>query len=394
MPRVAYVLAGFPRISESFVLNEMLRIREHGWEPAVFPLEVVHEGVRHPGADEARDHVTPISHQPGWRSVVPLLRLGPTALARWWRAQHWARRMGGSYAWQHRALARAAVSLCRARCHRVHVHFGGRALRAGVLLAKDAGIPVSVTLHRYDIFDRPLPDLGRLLAETDVCVTVSEYNRRYLEAELGIPRGRIRVIPNGVDVERFSPDPGTARVPGRILTVARLAPEKGLHYMVDALAGLVRAGVQCHWRIIGEGPERASLEAAVRDRGLGDRVTLLGARDSDEVLSELRRAELFVLPSLSEAAGVANLEAMATGVPVVATDVLGMSEYVAKGRTGVLVRPGSAPALREAVRELLESPERRAALGRAARASVCRHFAHADQASSLVRCWEGDDATG
>ena len=187
----------------------------------------------------------------------------------------------------------------------------------------------------------------------------------------GLPAGRVVVIPNGLDVARFRP---IARCGGvrRIGTLARLHPVKGLDVLVDAVALLQRDLPEIEATIIGDGPERAALEQRIARLGLARRVHLAGHHD--DVAAALAGLDLFVLPSRSEAFPNAVIEAMASALPVVATDVGGVPEMVEHGHTGILVPPERPDRMAAAIHELAAQPDRAWAMGRRARAHVLSRY--------------------
>jgi glycosyltransferase involved in cell wall biosynthesis len=205
------------------------------------------------------------------------------------------------------------------------------------------------------------------------CRTVVAVSQAEGSAGLGAGIGRpsqYRVIPNGIDLDRFAAPPRPDA--GRIAWVGRLAPPKRPDLAVRALALIRGAGQEARLDIVGEGPLRADLEAQVAAEGLGGAVGLLGFRnDVPELLS---RSAVFVLVSGYEGCPLSVLEAMAAGVPVVATAVGGIPELVAHGETGLLVESGRPEALAAALDELLSDPARAEALGRAGRERVRERF--------------------
>ncbi len=193
--------------------------------------------------------------------------------------------------------------------------------------------------------------------------------QRILERE-GLAPASIAVIPNGVDLAAFG-----ARKPAnavrRFITVANLRPEKSHETLLAAAAALLRVYPDLEFQIVGDGPRRRELEELARDRRLSPRVTFLGHRD--DVPALLAAADAFVLPSRSEAFPNGAIEAMAAGLPVVASAVGGLRDLIEDGRTGLLVPTGDPEALSASLRSLIHAPERAAALGRAARAEVQRY---------------------
>jgi glycosyltransferase involved in cell wall biosynthesis len=187
---------------------------------------------------------------------------------------------------------------------------------------------------------------------------------------IGVESGRITVIPNGVDVHTFVP--AEAREP-LLLYTGFLIPRKGVRYLIDALALLPPH--LAHWRLalVGEGPEEAGLRAQAVALGLAERVEFAGFQPQPVVAEWMRRAQLFVLPSLEEGQGVVLLEALASGTPVAASDVDGIREVVTPA-VGVRVPPADPPALAAALAELLDDPPRRAAMAVAARQRAVEHY--------------------
>jgi glycosyltransferase involved in cell wall biosynthesis len=185
---------------------------------------------------------------------------------------------------------------------------------------------------------------------------------------------RLGVIHNGVDVARFAPValPADCEQLMTVGALAMLRPEKGLIQLVEAAAIVRRSVPRARFLIWGEGPLRGSLEGRIRSLGLTDVVEMPGATRSPE--KALKRCQIFVLPSLSEACSNVVLEAMATGLPVVGTRVGGTPALVEDNRTGLLVPPDSAEALAQAIVRLLETPNMATEMGTQGRARALAEF--------------------
>ena len=166
--------------------------------------------------------------------------------------------------------------------------------------------------------------------------------------------------------------PATEREP-LLLFTGFLIPRKGVRYLLDALA-LLPPRLD-HWRLalVGDGPEEANLRGQAAALGLTDRIEFVGVQPQPEVAAWMRRAQLFVLPSLEEGQGVVLLEALASGTPVVASDVDGIREVVTP-EVGRRVPPADPPALAAALTELLSDPAQRAAMSAAARQRAETHY--------------------
>jgi len=263
----------------------------------------------------------------------------------------------------------------------VTVGTGGDKMFWGRLAGWLAGVPVICSaLHSTGLPDHvELPN--RLLAPlTDAFIAVAESHGRYLAEHEGCPAAKVRVIPNGVDVETFHP-----RWPSRSLQeeldlpadvpvagiVAALRPEKDHALFLRAAAVVRRQVPRARFLIVGDGPERQSLEALARQLSLEDGVHFLGSRsDVAELLSLI---DVLVLTSRMEASPVSVLEAMAGEKPVVATRVGSLPETVLDGRTGYLVTPGDEQGIADRVIELFDDPQRAARMGRAGREHVLAH---------------------
>lgn len=273
-------------------------------------------------------------------------------------------------------VLRAAAGFRRwCRAHRLAVlHTCDRYANIFALpVAALAGVPVRVGSRREL---NPDNTAGLLLAQRAAygfahrIVANSAAAAARLRRE-GIRRGRIVHIPNGIDVEEFRPAdrPGPLR---RLVTVARLRPEKGHDTLIDAVPAILRAFPDVTLTIVGDGPMAPALASRVAELGLGDRVHFEGHRD--DVAAALREHDVFVLPSRSEAFPNSVIEAMATGLPVVASEVGGIPELVEHGRTGLLIPPGRPEELASVVIDLLRRPSFARALGRKARAEVVAQY--------------------
>jgi sugar transferase (PEP-CTERM/EpsH1 system associated) len=262
----------------------------------------------------------------------------------------------------------------RLRPHIVHTHAWGT-LVEGVLAARLARVPVVIHGEHGTLQLRPYQARVQrfMWGRVDRLLSVSSRLAERMSAATGFPLERIQVIRNGVDLGRFQGgDRAAARAAlglgdGEVAvgTAGRLVPVKDQQQLVRALGTLVRAGAPAAGLIAGEGPLRQDLEQLIAAEGVQGRVRLLGHRpDIERVLAAL---DVFVLPSLSEGLSNTILEAMASGVPVVATRVGGADELVVDGETGVLVTPGSLDALTGAIDGLVRDAGRREAMAAAGR---------------------------
>jgi glycosyltransferase involved in cell wall biosynthesis len=291
---------------------------------------------------------------------------------------------------------------------RVHCHFNSSTNMA--LAAHMVGdVPFSFTVHANpDLFIRPTL-LEEKVATARFVVAVCEYNRRFLDVLTGFRHSaKLHRIYNGIeqreDLQIRTPGDHTTSRPlaaagHRILSVGSLVTMKGHATLIRACATLRRRGRSFRCRIIGEGPERPTLERLIRGYALEDRVELAGARPLDEVYAALSEADVFVLLSEIGPSGYRDsfptviLEAMAAGLPVLSTSVSGIPEIVLDGVTGMLVRERDVDGATRALECLLDSDELRRSMGHKGRARTRELFDIEQSADQLAALLSGDGAS-
>ena len=265
----------------------------------------------------------------------------------------------------------------------VHVHLNGTAPSVALILTDFAnaaddghGWSWSMTVHGptefYDIQGERLAEKVRS-ARAVICI--SDFARSQLMAHVDEGEwSKLRVIHCGVDPEHFTPGRSLHRDGLELLSAARLTQAKGHAMLLRALEELERRGVELHLTIVGEGPKRPYLEQLARQLGVAPRITFEGAVGRERILEYYRRADAFCLPSFAEGVPIVLMEAMATELPVVATDIMGVRELVDDGVNGILVRPSRPDLLADAIDRLASNADLRGRLGAAGRETVQREF--------------------
>jgi len=256
----------------------------------------------------------------------------------------------------------------------------------GAVTSRFARIPHVITMHGgryYAARARNRLAMRAAVAMSARTVAVSSALADRMGRDLCLPRRRIATVLNGVRYERplrttLRAELGLAPDDRLLVSVGRLSEEKGHSYLVDAMAQLAARRPAVHLAISGSGPLDGALRTQTRDYGLCDRVHLLGLRSDVEAI--LAAADVFVLPSLREATPLALLEAMFAGCPIVASDVGDVAIALAHGKCGVLVTPGNAGVLADAIESLLCDSSRAGELGRQA----SRRAAEAYDVSSMI----------
>ncbi|MHB2167005.1 glycosyltransferase family 4 protein [Alsobacter sp. R-9] len=390
---VAIVVKGYPRLSETFIAQEMLALQRRG-----LPFEIW--ALRHP-TDKAvhplnRSITAAVRYLPEYLYQAPLrvLRGAAAALRRpgfgrlmgvFWRdllrdpTPNRGRRLGQAFV--------MAAELDPAVRH-IHVHYLHTPCSVVRYAALLTGRTFSVSAHAKDIWTTPDWEKREKLADASWAVTCTRAGRDAL-LPLCPPEApdRVRLVYHGLDLSRF-PAPPAARTPRtgsdaedpvRLLAVGRAVAKKGFDVLLDALAALPPT---LQWRLvhIGSGELRQALAQRAAALGLADRIEWRGGLAQDGVIAAMRDADLFVLPckegDKGDRDGLPNvlMEAATQALPLLSTRFAGVPEFVTDGVEGLLVPPGDAGALAEALRRMIQDPALRSSLGAAAHRRVLDAF--------------------
>ena len=398
--RVAFIVDRFPAVSQTFIFDQVTGLLDLGVEIEVF--------ARYSGSEETAD--PDLEDHPVARSVsyfgaphgytrrlvtgikiaTRLAMARPSALLGALNVSRWGKK---ALSLEQLYLVDGFTRSGSLDFDIVHAHFGPSgnvALALGELLG--LGGKLVTSFYGHDVSQAawtgaaapppsppspPSSPYAALFAAGDSFVALSEHMRGRLES-IGCPPERIIKLPLCVDTEKFGFKPGA--VPrGRpivLLTVARLVEKKGVEYCLEAVARTMERLPDLVYRIAGDGPLRASLEARSRELGIAGKVSFLGAVEHAEVRRELDSADVFLLASVTAADGdqegtpTVLLEAQAIGLPVISTLHAGIPEIVEDGAAGYLVPERDVDALTDALAKLLSAPERWAAMGHAGRRFV------------------------
>jgi colanic acid/amylovoran biosynthesis glycosyltransferase len=366
-PRIGYVLNQYPAISHSFILREVLALRELGIEIDTYSIhrsDPAHLLAEHDRQEYSRTYaLRPV--KAGAFVTAHLRAFGDRpdtyvrALARsLWRG----RRSPRDFAWQLFYFLEAVpiwLEAKRTGLRHVHAHFTNPAADVAMIVAElwngDEGSSWSFSAHGADIQETDQTLLAGKVRSAERVVCVSDYGRSQLMAIVEPEQWqKISVVHCGIDTDTFPLRRSESRSgrPLRILNVGRLVPVKGQAVLLEALASVRRRGLDVTLTIVGDGPLRDSLRDLARDLGVENIVEFTGSVGQDDIAAHYRGADLFCLPSLREGVPVVLMEAMATGVPVIASRIMGIPELVEHDVTGLLVPPGRADALADAIARL------------------------------------------
>ena len=403
-PRIAYLLSRYPAVSHTFFLKEVVGLRERGLDIRVASINA---------PDRSRQNLPELegveADQTYYVKSGGMARLGlgvllvavqnPMVALRGLRA---AFRLGGldmkarAYALFYLAEALLVGQwMKRQSLHHLHVHFGGPVATVGMITAQAWQVPWSVTLHGPDeFFDQEAFYLRQKVESAAFVICISDFCRsQVMRLAPNLPGDRLEVVRLGVDCAALSP-PVSAHLqeqtpvsPSRLVCTGRMVSAKGHRILLEALAPLVSEGVQFSCTLIGDGPERSSLEALSERLGISGRVRFLGALAHQATLAEVACADIFVLASFAEGLPVALMEAMAVGVPCVSTTIAAIPELIEDRENGLLVPPSNVPALSDALRSLAKDPDLRRKLGQRARMTVETQYNLARNLDQLAATW-------
>ena len=398
--KIAYHTGEYPRATDTFIQREVAGLRALGAE--VVTCSVRRTDAKHHVGPEQREeaartfHVLEAAKNPArlLAAHARLLARRTGAYARAWGLGLRTRQAGSRGLFKQLAyLAEAGVLADHLRAEGVqhlHNHFANSSCTVAMLAAEMSGVPYSVTMHGPAIFFEPgLWRVDEKVARARFVACISHYCRSQAMIFSDPAHwSKLHIVHCGVDPDAYQPTRGGG---GRteLLFVGRLAAVKGLPVLIQAMEQLTAEGADARLTLIGDGPDRAALEARVAAARLSDRITFAGYQGSAEVAAALSRTDVFVLPSFAEGVPVVLMEALASQVPVVTTRIAGVGELVEDGVSGLLVPPGDAASLAEAVSALVRDEGLRRRMGEAGRAKVAADYATRAEAAWLLELMEG-----
>ncbi len=381
--RLAYFTGSYPRATDTFIQREIAGLRQRGLDVRTFTLRVT--GKEHDVSAEV------VAEKNRTLSLLPANPFALIASNMWFMAFRpqrylealWlafvTRRPGPTGFIYQIFYFQEAVLLARKiylqKIEHLHNHLGDSSGTVTMLAARLSGVGYSMTIHGPHIFFDPTHwALREKLKYSRFVVCISHYCKSQMMLFTdSVDWSKLHIIRCGIDLLQFQYMP--PRSGGRrLLYVGRLASEKGIPVLIESLAGLKQQGYEFELVLVGDGPERTSLEEIVKATGLGDRVIFAGYLDQAAVARYLRESDVLVLPSFAEGVPVSLMEAMALGVPVISTYVGGIVELVEPGVNGQLVFPSDREALRRAIARILDDPLFRTETSLKARERVASEF--------------------
>ncbi|MDG2131622.1 MAG: glycosyltransferase family 4 protein [Fuerstiella sp.] len=390
-PRVAYMMSRFPKITETFILYEMQAAEKAGVCVEVFPLRREQTEKMHPEAVAyvKRAHFLPLLS-------CEILCDNLSACLK--RPRLWLRTLGtliranlGCRRFLFGALAvfpmcvSIAQRMRQANIDHIHAHFASHPAAAAWIIHQFSGIPYSFVAHGSDLH-RDQHMLTEKVRDAQFVVAISKYNRKIVLTEAGHQHGdKVKVIHCGVNPDDFeggqrSQRNSDATAPLKVFCIGTLHEVKGQTYLIEATQQAKAAGVAMSVHLVGDGPDLQLLQQQTAAAGLTDNVVFEGRRDRHEIIRMLQTADILVAPSVPTADGrregipVVLMEAMAAGVPVIASRLSGIPELVEHETSGLLTEPGDTTAIADAIQLLSRDPQLRQHLGETGRRTVQNGF--------------------
>ena len=392
---VAYLTGLYPKVSHSFIQREVAALRALG-------VEVLPCSVRRPPASEvhgpeaeaelARTFILLGHARKPLRLFGAHLRLVATAPGNWARALRlaWRTRAPGVRAglWQLFYFAEAGVLARHLRARGVghlHNHLGDASGTVAMLTSEMTGIPFSYTAHGPDLFFEPHRwRIDEKTARARFVACISHFCRSQVMLFSDPAHWeKLAIVRCGVDPARYGQAP-RERSGRNVLFVGRLAAVKGVPLLLEAFARARASHPDARLTLVGDGPERPALEARAAALDISSAVSFTGYLDQDEVAAALAEADMLVLPSFAEGLPVVLMEALASRIPIIATQVAGVAELVRDGETGFLVPPGDVESLTDRLNQLLSDPELCRRMGEAGRNAVLAQHDVAVEAAKLL----------
>ena len=369
MTQFAYLFERFPSFGQTFCYREAAELARQGVAPPIF-------SIRNPKDESPQDwdvrivqrvHYLPVEEQL-LREIHRASKTGKLTTEIIGALDAWGRRTDFLRLYQ---AVYVGLRLQEMGIRHVHAHFAGMAARTAFWIHKFFPITFSFTAHANDIFAPRDFEIGldKLVDAARIIVTVTDYAARFLRERFPNRADRIYRVYNGLNLSEFGRT-DFSFTPPLIVAVGRLIAKKGFADLIRACGLLAEGGKPFQCEIVGEGPLENELRAQIEQLDLQNRVALSGAKPQREVRRRLAAASVFVLPSVVDSAGgIDNLptvimEAMATALPVISTDIGGIPEMVVENETGFLVRPGDTGALARAVEKMIDDRQLAQRLGR------------------------------
>ena len=374
---VLYYLQTFPKISESFILNEIYELEKRGHNIAVFAISQPEEDIQH---QEYNKIDIPVCYADPLKYTDVINLLSPKVLrpkilqSAKFKAS--IKTHFGAFNWSKQCIE--FVDELDLEVDLIHSHFTTASRFSGRYVASYYNIPFTMTAHAFDLYNNPnKKQLEHIVNKIDHLVTISEYNKNYVRKEIS-EKTPNTVVHAGIRPEKF--ESSSSSVDQRILTVSRFVEKKGLPYAIEAVSKIVDEFSSLQYHIVGSGEMESEIENQIEALGISSTVELLGNVTDERLVAEFDKASCFLLPCIVADSGtrdgipVSLMEAMAMETPPISTKVSGIPELIDDRQNGFTVEPKNANELAEAVSSILGNPEKQGRFGTNGRKKVINEF--------------------
>jgi glycosyltransferase involved in cell wall biosynthesis len=400
--QIGYILRSYPRLSQTFILNEILALEKIGVSIQIFALTNPHEKVVQMQVDQVQAPVHYLDEDTQPRSLRNILN--ENARVAWLHLKGYLRSL--VYIAANRGIDEGYTASNRWECFdqavhliyllvlqerstgkridHLHAHFAHDPALIAYLVHSMTGIPFSFTAHARDLYQVPEKVLTDRIRQARAVITCCGSNLEYLNQIAASQKSKFSLIYHGVNLKDFQvpPHPGANSDPEIpvILSVGRLVEKKGFQDLLQALLIVKQRGGSFRCAIYGDGPLCQQLKSWIEEHGLNGDVTLLGDRTQQELIPIYQRATLFAITPVQtedgDRDGIPNVlvEAMAVGLPVITTAVAGIPELVDNNQNGLLYQPHDVEGISSGIIELLRNAEKRRQLGSAGSKKVMEQF--------------------
>ncbi len=404
-PSIAYILKGFPRISETFIANEILLLERLGYRLRLFPMRLPRETFCH---ESVKQISAPIDYLPTElvddfpRLIISNIFCAVSRPARYRAALALAARRfrrtrsvaTGKHLLQAGYLTQKHLAKDPSIVH-LHGHFAHSPTSVTMFASQLSGLPFSFTAHAKDIYTSDRLQLQEKIDRAAFVTTCTKHNKRYLASLSTESTTPIHCLYHGIDLSLFSPPATRDRpaAPYRLLTIARLTEKKGLPTVYRALKTLSEQQIPFSHVLIGDGDDREQILAMIEQLELTAQCTWLGTQPHDRVLQHFQTSDLFILGCTiagnGDRDGIPNVlvESLAMGVPAVSSNISSIPEILIDGQTGLTVEPGDSDALAGAMLRLLTDQELRRHVIRTGQDYVRRTFDNTQLVARLADCF-------
>ncbi|MFH1674657.1 MAG: glycosyltransferase [Pseudomonadota bacterium] len=408
--KIAYFLHTFPRLHNTFILNEIVQLKEKGNEVYIFSIHKSQDKVVNREVLSLKDTTFYfedflIEHNQYlirhfFRVVKKLYthsyffrRLTAKVLIKSNRTDIDVAKYHKGFGWKIYALGLVAKKIQRDEIDIIHAGFANKPATAAMILSGLAGVPFSFEAHAYDLFV-DFDFAKEKIEKAKKIFTISNYNKQYLIDHFKCPPSKIVVNRVPINKNHCDKIPGKPRSDSLITSVCRLHPTKGLEYAIEAFKLISQKRQDLRFTIIGGGPLENQLLEKVAQISLGDKVTFLGDISNEDAIRLISQSTMMVIPSVIAGNGdrdgipTALIEAMYLKTPVIGSKISGIPELIEDGINGFLTEPGDVRGIADKMEKLLSDDSLRIAMGEAARRKVDNAFNVETNCAKLIHAWE------